>query len=87
MDALESHEPSPDTAVLQRERLDELWMLLERLPDTWRLAVTYRFFNGMSVLETAGVMETTEDSVKKYVFRAVRRLREWMQDDSEFWLS
>src|SRR6185312_2162863 len=40
VDSLESQEPSPDTAVLQRERLDELWMLLERLPDSWRLAVT-----------------------------------------------
>lgn len=86
-DTLESGEPLPETAVLHRERLDELWKLLERLPENWRLAVIYRFFNHMSVSDTARAMTTTEDAIKKYVFRAVRRLREWMQDDLEFWLS
>jgi len=86
-ESLESAEPCPETAVLQRERLDELWKLLDRLPEIWRLAVVYRFFNQMSVLETARTMNTSEDAIKKYVFRAVRRLREWMQGDMEFWLA
>jgi RNA polymerase sigma factor (sigma-70 family) len=86
-DALEAPGPQPETAILQRERMEELWRLLERLPDNWRLAVTYRFFNQMSVAETAKAMSTTEDAIKKYVFRAVRRLREWMQGDLEFWLA
>ena len=86
-DCIESNEPSPETAVLQRERLDELWKLLDRLPENWRLAMTYRFFNQLSVIETARAMNTTEDAIKKYVFRSVRRLREWMAADMEFWLA
>ncbi|HET6386633.1 MAG TPA: sigma-70 family RNA polymerase sigma factor [Armatimonadota bacterium] len=86
-DALESNEPAPETALLERERMDELWTLMQRLPESWRLAVTYRFFNQMSVAETARAMGVTDDAIKKYVFRAVRRLRGWMQNDTEFWLS
>jgi RNA polymerase sigma-70 factor (ECF subfamily) len=86
-DSIASDDPTPQTAVLHRERLDELWKMLERLPENWRLAMICRFFNQMSVIETARAMNTTEDAIKKYVFRAVRRLREWMQSDMEFWLA
>jgi RNA polymerase sigma factor (sigma-70 family) len=86
-EALEDPGPCPEAALLEHERFNELWRMLERLPENWRLAIIYRFFNQMSVLETARAMNTTEDAIKKYVFRAVRRLRDWMQGDIDFWLA
>jgi RNA polymerase sigma-70 factor (ECF subfamily) len=56
----------------QRQRLREL---LARLPDRQREAITLRFFEDLSVQETAELMNCAEGTVKATVHQALRSMK------------
>ena len=66
----------PDVAVEAGERRDMLRMTLANLPDRQREAVVLRYFEDLSVEETAAAMECAPGTVKATVHQALRKLKE-----------
>jgi RNA polymerase sigma-70 factor (sigma-E family) len=56
---------------------------LRRLPYQQRAVAVLRYWDGLSVAETAGLLGISEGTVKSYGARAIARLRELMTDDIE----
>lgn len=71
--------PAPQSAEVNAEASEQLAALrttLESLPDRQREAVVLRFLEGMSVEETAAVMQCAAGTVKATVHQALRSLRQ-----------
>jgi RNA polymerase sigma factor (sigma-70 family) len=67
--------PSPEAALLDSERRDELLAALERLSDNDRRAIACRYFLELSEEETAAVLDCARGTVKSRLSRALERLR------------
>ncbi|MCZ2806251.1 sigma-70 family RNA polymerase sigma factor [Modestobacter sp. VKM Ac-2983] len=70
----------PEDAVLQRLANVELLAGVRQLSADQRQCVTLRFFQGLSVAETATVMGRKDGAVKALQHRAVRRLAALLPD-------
>lgn len=66
---------SGERRAAERETAERLNDELDRLPPRQREAVTLRYFEGLSVRETAEAMRCSEGAVKASVWQALRRLR------------
>jgi RNA polymerase sigma-70 factor (ECF subfamily) len=66
----------PEEAVEASERRDVLRATLADLPDRQREAVVLRFFEDLSVEETAAAMACAPGTVKATVHQALRKLKE-----------
>lgn len=71
----------PDTQVITDATNDELMRCVARLGEDQREVVTLRFLQGLSVAETAAVMQRAEGAIKALQHRAVRRLAALMPDE------
>ena len=67
---------APDGAVIVAEQARLLRAVLDDLPDRQREAVVLRFFEDLSVEETAKAMRCAQGTVKATVHQAMRALRE-----------
>ena len=68
--------PSPEAAVLGRERQDVVLAAVNRLSEEHRLVVACRYFLDLSETETASVLGIRTGTVKSRLSRALERLRE-----------
>ena len=68
----------PEAAVDQR---DELLAALRRLPSRQRAAVVLRFWEDLSVAETAAAMGCTQGTVKSSASRGLEKLRDLLASD------
>ncbi len=66
--------PSPEAALLVRERRQELLDAVDRLPERQRTAIFCRYFMELSEAETAAAMGTRRGTVKSRLSRALNRL-------------
>ncbi len=66
--------PSPEAALLARERRHQVLGAVERLPERQRMAIFCRYFLGLNEAETAAAMGTRRGTVKSRLSRALRRL-------------
>jgi RNA polymerase sigma-70 factor (ECF subfamily) len=71
-----STRPSPEAAAELAEQRDRLRAVLADLPERQREAVVLRFFNELSVEDTAAAMNCAPGTVKATVHQALRALRE-----------
>lgn len=55
---------------------DAVWQALQRLPDKQRAAVVLRYYEDLSVEETAAVLGVSEGTVKSQVSRGLDRLEQ-----------
>jgi RNA polymerase sigma factor (sigma-70 family) len=67
--------PSPEEAVLDRERRRRLLAAVESLPERDRLVVACRYFAELSEAETASALGWPIGTVKSRLSRALARLR------------
>ena len=67
---------TPPLAAEASEQKDRLRATLDQLPDRQREALLLRFFEDLSVEETAAAMQCAPGTVKATVHQALRRLRE-----------
>jgi RNA polymerase sigma-70 factor (ECF subfamily) len=74
--------PSPETAVVEVERREDLLAALERLPERDRLVVAYRYLLELSEAETAEALGVRPGTVKSRLARALGRLRTEMGPES-----
>jgi RNA polymerase sigma-70 factor (ECF subfamily) len=68
--------PSPEAALLDFERREELLAAVAELSETDRQAIACRYFLDLSEEETASVLGCPRGTVKSRVSRALGRLRE-----------
>ena len=66
---------SPERAVMRRQISKLLETAIARLPDTFRPVFVLREIEGLSVEETAEVLQIPDETVKTRLFRAKRRLQ------------
>ncbi len=76
----ESHEPSPETAVLLKVEKEQLLEELQALPAMQEQALVLRYLQDLSYKEISEIMDKTEGSVKQLLHRGLGNLRERMVD-------
>ena len=76
-----SREPSPEAALLARERRAHLGAAIDRLPARQRTAVILSHLEGRSTREVSAVMGLQESTVRVHLFRAMRKLRGLLDRD------
>ncbi len=60
-----------------------LLRILEQLPDRQRMVLVLRFFEGLSVKETAQIMGCRPGTVKAHLFKAINNMRRIIGTDRE----
>ncbi|EWC63419.1 putative RNA polymerase sigma factor [Actinokineospora spheciospongiae] len=70
----ERDEAGPEQQVMSRVTRDALLQCVDQLGDDQRECIVLRFLQGLSVAETAEIMNRNEGAVKALQHRAVRRL-------------
>lgn len=75
-----SVEETPIDALLERQFLLQV---LRALPERQRQVVVLRFWEGLSVAETASLLKITEGTVKSHGNRGLTHLRELLSDAQE----
>ncbi|MCL7927250.1 MAG: sigma-70 family RNA polymerase sigma factor [marine benthic group bacterium] len=73
---LESDEEAPDDRLVAKELAGELEEAISALREDYRTAILLRHVEGRSYEEIAEIMEIPLGTVKTYIFRARRELRE-----------
>jgi RNA polymerase sigma-70 factor, ECF subfamily len=73
---LESEEEAPDDRLVAKELAGELEEAIAELREDYRTAILLRHVEGRSYEEIAEIMEIPLGTVKTYIFRARRELRE-----------
>jgi RNA polymerase sigma factor (sigma-70 family) len=68
--------PSPETALLSKERLDQLDSALGELPSKARLALLYFRVDELSHAEIAARLGVSQSMVAKYIAYALRHCRD-----------
>ena len=76
-----SNDPSPEAALLAKERRAHLEAAIDRLPARQRTAVILSHLEGGSAREVSVVMGLNESTVRVHLFRAVRKLRGLLDRD------
>ena len=66
----------------ERETYSELYEAISHLDESARLAVILYYLEGYSIRETADILETTENIVKKRLMRARQQLRTDLMEES-----
>lgn len=69
----------PDQVLMDGELQSAIQQAIDRLPESQRLAIILRRYEGTSYEEIAAVMGTTVPAVKSILFRARAELRERLE--------
>jgi RNA polymerase sigma-70 factor (ECF subfamily) len=82
LDSVEIAEPAdgPDQIAQRRELLDRIWHAFDGLPYRQREVFMLRHIEGWSTDAVASALQLTPGSVKRHLFRAVRRLRRALEE-------
>ena len=80
-----SGEPSPEAALLAKERRGLLEAAIDRLPARQRTAVILSHFEGRPAREVSAIMGLNESTVRVHLFRAMRKMRGTL--DREGWMA
>jgi RNA polymerase sigma-70 factor (ECF subfamily) len=70
-----SHDPGPDSIVERRELCRRLIQAVEELPSGDRQLIDYRFDQGLTHRDIAGLLGIPEQTVRKRLERAIKRLK------------
>jgi RNA polymerase sigma-70 factor (ECF subfamily) len=77
--AMAGSDPHMEEQYAARQAGSMLWQTVSTLPMVEHQVLVYRFARDMSVREVATAMGRTEGAVKQLLFRAVKRLRQRLQ--------
>ena len=71
-----SSEEQGPAAVMQGQETEQIvWQAVERLPRLWAMAIILYYREEKSIIEIAQIMQTKENTIKTYLFRARQRLK------------
>jgi len=71
-------ELNPEDALIDNEATEKLAMLIRQLPPAMRQVLEYRFIEGYSNIEIAGLLGISQSAVSTAVNKARKRLKELM---------
>ncbi|HVH29448.1 MAG TPA: RNA polymerase sigma factor [Vicinamibacterales bacterium] len=77
--------PTTAEAVIARDRADQLWRAIDRLPEKLRIVIVLASIEGHEVQEVASLLGIPVGTVKSRLFIARQRLKEqlqWMRSES-----
>jgi RNA polymerase sigma factor (sigma-70 family) len=77
---LVARDPGPAEAASGAETRRRIWLAFRQLPDRQREVFVLRQIEERSTEEVAGILGLSAGSVKRHLFRAIRRLRETLGD-------
>jgi RNA polymerase sigma-70 factor (ECF subfamily) len=69
-------ESTPEEVLLDKDQREQLLQLIHRLPDHYREVLLLYYYQDLSTVEIATVLETNENTVKTRLFRARQLLKE-----------
>ena len=70
-----SQEQGPAAAIQGQETEKIVWQAVEGLPRLWSMAIILYYREEKSIIEIAQIMQTKENTIKTYLFRARQRLK------------
>jgi len=71
-----SNQKQEPAAAIQGEETEKIvWNAVERLPRLWAMATILYYREEKSIIEIAKIMQTKENTIKTYLFRARQRLK------------
>lgn len=73
VDVERRHRPEPAPAAVNNP--DEMWDVLQTLPERDRSVVVLRFYEDLSYAEIAAILDCPQPTVRTIVHRSLRRLR------------
>ncbi len=76
------HDRGPEQTVIDRDTATQLRRHIEALSTDQRQSIRHRFFDDLSVAETAAAMDRSEGAVKALQHRAISQLRESLTRDA-----
>lgn len=79
-DTLAGNGESALSAMIEREKKDQMRLALERLPERQRIAVLLRVYDGLSCEETARVMGCSTGAVKAHYHFGVKKLKDVLRE-------
>jgi RNA polymerase sigma-70 factor (ECF subfamily) len=82
IDDRDCHDRGPEQTVIDRDTATRLRHHVERLSADQRQSIQHRFFEDLSVAETAAAMGRSEGAVKALQHRAISQLRESLTRDT-----
>ena len=77
---LATRDPTPEEMAVSAETARRIWREFARLPRRQREVFVLRYVAGSSTEEVAAMLGVGAGSVKRHLFRAIRRLRALMED-------
>jgi RNA polymerase sigma-70 factor (ECF subfamily) len=76
---------NPEAMALTHELSQQIQILLDHLPEEYRVVVILRYWNDLSYAEIAEMLSTTESAIKSRLFRARQSLAKMIEtDDAPF---
>lgn len=78
---VEVQEMASETTSDSIFKYQELHMALNRLPVKERIAILLYYMEGYSIKEVAGIVDSTEDSIRQQMSRGRRHLKEYLKFD------
>lgn len=76
---LRSTTPSPEDNLLLSDEFKQVEAAIEKCTGDQKMVIIMRFFQELSILETAQILEWSEAKVKTTQYRAIKVLREHLQ--------
>ncbi len=71
-----SKKGGPAAAVQCKEKEEIVWAAVKQLPRLWAMAVILYYAQGKSVSDIAKIMRMRQNTIKTYLFRGRKRLKE-----------
>ncbi len=75
-----SKEQRPTTAVQRKEKEKIVWEAVGRLPRLWAMATVLFYREAKNIKEIAKIMRVRQNTVKTYLFRGRKRLKELLAE-------
>ncbi len=79
--------PTPEETLERRERSEAIGAALDKLPESFRRPLELCALGGRSYAEIAAELGITENTVRTRIFRARKKLREFLAEDGNFFAS
>lgn len=73
---------NPEVVALTHELSQQIQLLLDHLPEEYRIVVVLRYWNDLSYTEIAEMLQTTESAIKSRLFRARQTLAKLIETEN-----
>ncbi|MCA1054686.1 RNA polymerase sigma factor SigX [Rossellomorea aquimaris] len=77
---LASGDATPEEIAVENENIQVLYQCLKQCTTDYRLVIIMRYLQGLSIKETAEILEWSESKVKTTQHRALKKLKEEMNE-------